>query len=114
MTGFITKVNFHVGGLHDYIPGRLSPPDAENCIFYHDHATRDPCIKIDKLIVYWFESSYDDSLKEDRWVRVDNRGARYVNHVIKQVAGLLERKRIDPEYAEITLDMLYAILESKL
>jgi hypothetical protein len=104
-----------VGGLHDYLPpAEFIEPSETNTVRYRDLQTVSEVIEIKSLVVFWREPRELNKLSELRWVRVDNRGARYVNHVIKQVSGLLELKRMDQQCAEKTLDLLYAILESKL
>ena len=85
-------------------------PAGENVVTWHDWNTGLPVIQFQKGILHW-NNREGDAIT---WVRVDRRGHRFVTHVIRQVGGLLALKRIPAEGAQIALDALYAILESKL
>lgn len=94
-----------VGGLHDYIPPPTEHPTAENVVIYcHTFLDRE-LVKIDKL---------DLSVMIDgRWIYPRLRRASFTLHWIKEISKLLDEGFIEQEPAEITLDLLYKILESK-
>jgi hypothetical protein len=83
---------------------------------YYDWDTGNPIIAIDNGVIFWNNNnsrntqSYNDAV----WIAVHTKGVKFVNHVIRQTAGLMTSRRLEQEPAEIALDLLYKILESKL
>lgn len=99
--------------VEDQIEGDVETPTNRSIVTWYDSETYAPWIQFNHGILEWNEKNGSNSTIPV-WVRVAQKSPRYVNHVIRQVGGLLALKRIQEERAQYALDRLYEILESKL